>query len=70
MRRGSRNTRRDLVLGASVLAILAWCLRNPSQGLPVLIALVSVPLVAVFVKAGVEGALILLDDRWDRGRER
>ena len=70
MQRGSRSTLRELALGASTIAMLVWSLRNPSQGIPVLIALVSVPVLAVFVKAGVEGALVLLDDRLDRGRRR
>jgi len=70
VQRGSRGRLRELVLGASTMAMLVWSLRNPSQGIPVLIALVSVPVLAVFVKAGVEGALVLLDDRLDRGRRR
>lgn len=70
MQRGSRSILRELALGASTIAVLVWSLRNPSQGIPVLIALVSVPVLAVFVKAAVEGALVLLDDRLDRGRTR
>lgn len=70
MRRGLPNAMREVALGTSVIAMLVWSLRNPSEGLPVLAALVSVPVLAVFVKAGVEGALILLDDRLDRGRKR
>ncbi len=70
MRSGMLDVARDLVLGGSVLAMLVWCVQHPAQGLPVLGALVSVPVLAVFVKAGVEVALILLDDRWARGRKR
>jgi len=65
-----RSTVRELALGASTIAMLVWSLRNPSQGIPVLVALVSVPVLAVFVKAGVEGALVLLDDRLDRRRKQ
>ena len=70
MQRGILGAVREVVLGASLVALLAWCVRNPSQGLPVLLALVIVPVLAVVVKAAVEGALILLDDQWDRGRDR
>jgi len=61
MRRGLFETIREIVLGVSVLAMVAWCVRSPALGLPIVAALVCVPVLAVLVKAGVESALILLD---------
>jgi hypothetical protein len=70
MERGLLDTIREIVLAMSVFAMVVWCVRSPSLGVPVLVALVSVPVLAVFVKAGVESALILLDQGLSRRRER